>query len=508
MTSWPTSFNAQARHINDSQQREFADHWYLHQEKDLTIQDGISYGGLLRLPVFLLMTETFQKKTRLDSIWKLVKTIVAMLWMFASLLVRPPKKNPQNQHSGREYAFLYAKHAPTGAIAKTLDPIIQALNTRGESVRLFTFDEKQRDALQTQYPTLPCVNLSEGSVSFSHVWSLFRMLVRTTCILLFSAKRANLFDALGQWYYHAPRFLQIDQSLETELHKDTIIVSATEMHPHERLVFTRAKTRTISTILIQHGVTDQTIKNQVVNTPSIASHVFVWGEHAKRYFLKHGVPEQRVTVTGSPALTSLFHSLKRPSRETILTPFALPNRAFILFSGQHFDREKNTALCTLMLEAYKRFSSMTQEPPALLITPHPAKSPYSTVSFYTNLVEKHDLNLEGNVFVRSAKNQIGELLEMADLLITSSSTLHVEAAIKGIPVILLNIDGVPDMDMVTDKAARAAHTEEELTDALRSLQNPIVRESLQTHVPRFLESYISYPDNAVTRVTEKLLTIR
>ncbi|MBI5370008.1 hypothetical protein HZA85_02380 [Candidatus Uhrbacteria bacterium] len=507
MTPRIPTFDASTRQATASWSLEFADHWFLEDGKDLTLHNGISYGGLLRLPVFLSMCEGRESGNERGPWCRLIRSLVAALWKCAHLCVRTENAEPLNHPRGRTFAFLLAKHAPYGAIAKTLDPVVQSLSERGEKVCVFTFDAGQCRALQSRYPKLPCVNLTKGSVPLKQVWSLLCMLGQTTIKLLSSKKRIQMLEPLCQLLFHAPRFLQIEAALKTELHEDMVVISATEMHPFERLILTRAKQQHLRTILIQHGVTNETTKNLVVNTPSIVSSLFVWGSCAKQYFVNHGVDENRITITGSPALTPLFSAPKKGDREQRLAQFSLPDQHFILFSGQHFDLTKNAALCMLVLNAHRQFTSRTSTTWKLLITPHPAKSPYDAKNFFENLVRDHGLKLEHDVFIRSATSNINDLLELPEVLITSSSTLHVEAALQGIPVILLNIDEVADMDMVTLQAAWSAHNAQELALALESQTDPHTQTLIRSHIPTFLKTYVNYPEDAVGCITDRLLRL-
>ncbi len=507
MKSGIPAFDASTRQTTASWSLEFADHWFLEDEKDLTLHNGISYGGLLRLPVFLSMCEGRESGNEQGSWCRLIRSLVAALWKCIRLCVRTKNVEQQNSPRGHTFVFLFAKYAPHGAIAKTLNPVVHALSERGEKVCVFTFDAGQCKALQSQYPKLPCVDLTKGALPLKQVWSLLCMLGQTTIKLLASKRRIQMLEPLCQLLFHAPQFLRMEASLKTELREDMAVISATEMHPFERLILTRAKQQHLPTILIQHGVTNETTKNLVVNTPSIVSSLFVWGLCAKQYFVNHGVDENRITVTGSPALTPLFSAPKKGDREQQLVQFSLPDQRFVLFSGQHFDLTKNAALCMLVLNAYRQFTSRTSMTWKLLITPHPAKSPYDAKNFYENLVRDHDLELEHDVFIRSAISNINDLLELPEVLITSSSTLHVEAALQGIPVILLNIDEVADMDMVTLQAAWSAHNAQELALALESQTDPHTQALIRSHIPAFLKTYINYPEDAVGCITDELLRL-
>ncbi|MEK7619965.1 MAG: UDP-N-acetylglucosamine 2-epimerase [Patescibacteria group bacterium] len=491
------SFDASARHASDSRSREFADHWFLSDGKDLTDIDGISFGHLLRLPVFLSKQDD-DKQT--GSWGTLLRAMISCTEACVRLWGSREAESPQPP--GREYVFLMAKSVPHGAIAKHLQPVMEALHTRGETITIWTFDEAARVALHAQYPSWRCENIGQAHLNLSEIIRLASMLWRTSVPLLVSPQRADILLSLSTLFFHAPRFLALNARLRTRLHQKQVIVSATEMHPMERCVFTRANMRQIPTILIQHGVTNETVKNLVVNTPSIASRLCVWGEAAKRYFLAHKVQPERIWVTGSPALSSINPTLAL-SPEEIRSRFSLPEGGFILFSGQHFDREKNSALARMMLEAF--IQHQAKHPTTkLVITPHPAKSPYTTPGFYQALLAQVGLKENEHVFIRSAKETVYDLIQVSEVLVTSSSTLHVEATRLKTPVILLNIDGIQDMEMVTQGAGLGAHTISELVDTLEASTQTSVLNQLAAQAESFLKDYMNLPSDPVHLVTSTL----
>jgi UDP-N-acetylglucosamine 2-epimerase len=495
------SFDASARYARDSRSREFADHWFILNEKDITEIDGISFGHLLRLSVFLSKQDGDDGQA--GSWGMLLRAMISCAGACVRLWGSRETKSPQP--TGREYVFLMAKSVPHGAIAKHLEPVMEALHARGETVTIWTFDEAACAALQTLFPSWRCENMAQAHLSLSEIIRLASMLWRASVALLVSPQRTDMLPSLSTLFFHTPRFLALNVRLRTRLHQKQVIVSATEMHPMERYVFTRANTNHIPTVLIQHGVTNETVKNLVVNTPSIASRLCVWGEAAKRYFLTHGVQQERIRVTGSPAISSIDPT-PTLSPEEIRSRFSLPEAGFILFSGQHFDREKNTSLARMMLEAFAKHQT-TYPTAKLVITPHPAKSPFTTPSFYQGLLAQIGLKENEHVFIRSTKETVYDLIQACQVLVTSSSTLHVEAARLKTPVILLNVDGVEDMEMVTQGAGLGAHTVSELVQALEASRQPSVRNQLAAQTESFLKDYMNLPGDPVQLVTNTLVEI-
>jgi hypothetical protein len=496
------SFDASARSVSDSESRAFADQWFLSDGKDLTRIDGLSFGHLLRLPVFL------SAQNKQSASWtKLIRAMSSCIGNGARLwLSKQPTSSPTH---GREYVFLLTKSVPHGAIAKHLEPIMHALHSRGETVVIWTFDEAARVALHAQYPLWRCENVTQTHVGFIPLIRLASMLGSVCVSLLRSPARGDYLQPLTTLFFHAPRFLALDAALKKKLRPGLVVISSTEMHPLERLIFTRANEQWIPTVLVQHGVTNETVKNLIVNTPSIASRLCVWGQSAKRYFIKHGVPSDRVVVTGSPALpTSPNPSLARRGelRQMPLAHFSLPGLDYILFSGQHFDGEKNTALAQMMLDAFASFLK-THTSAKLVITPHPAKSPFTTPDFYRCLLQENSLQENKQVFICPATTHVHDLLRASRVLVTSSSTLHVEATLLKTPVILLNIDDVPDMELVEQGAGLGAHNVIELVNALEASAQPSVLEELAAHRDSFLMDYVNLPGDPVTLATAAILEI-
>ncbi|MDO8811355.1 MAG: diguanylate cyclase, partial [Gallionella sp.] len=119
--------------------------------------------------------------------------------------------------------------------------------------------------------------------------------------------------------------------------------------------------------------------------------LYVWGACAKSYFVRHGISEERLVVTGSPLFDSLDQ--QKEIRHELLRRNQLPDKRFILFSSQNFDASKNRALCETTLRAFSQLIKSEQADEkeiALIITLHPARSKHTQETDIETLLSNAD----------------------------------------------------------------------------------------------------------------------
>lgn len=514
----------------DLHSKQLAEKWYKRNDTDFTLHAAISYGSLLTLPLFLLVRDalceayslaryqhifqpdrTIVLTSSLHSTSGLYKTLMVSILKFIRLRLQKFTKQPTPSHNEQEFVFVLAKQELHSSVVKLFIPIIKTLVEMNKRVSLVTFDAKTLAALQTHFPNTHGYDLSRTCPApffryISFLWKLFVNLTRKQHQPPISVDGVQINTRkLGLEKYvleQLPHLFQYHHALAPILHTNMTILSAIETHPKERLVFIRAAQKNIQTILVQHGVTNETTKNILVNTPSVASKLFVWGEGARSYFIKHGTPAERLSVTGSTLFDAQKH--KTETREEILSRNQLPEKRFILFSSQNFDASKNKALCVLTLKAFHDLL-LSHNDVALIITLHPARSLHTRESDVETLIQNRSLVLNETVFIQKTVTEIQNLQQISEFLITSSSTLHIEALLKERPVIMINMDDVEPMDIVKEHAAPEAHTETELLQAMKTLLTQDGKLLYDKEREKFLQQAINFPHSAAEMIVRSLL---
>jgi len=491
-------FDPQTRRVADERARNLSKTWFCHQGIDHTVYRGQSLGSVIELQVFLQARKTGRQFCgRLIYGKKMVRAIFSCLM----LLIRERRFVKSNFHVGAdEYVFVLTKSSPQSSVVKPLLPVIRGLVKGGAKVVLLTGSQATKAELACLVPGGRVVNIvsSDHRRFFGQVSYLCRIFFFG---IVASGERRFAYANL---LHEAPELLFAVRGLDTLSEQAHLLVAATERHVHERFIMEHMKARGVAFILFQHGVTEETVKNIMVNTPSQADKIFAWGELSKQFFLHHGVCEEKIVVTGSPIFDN-FTVLNRDQLAPIFEKYRLPRRPTIFFSGQNFLPEKNTQLIKIVLESFNNLLHQdTDFKPQLLISPHPASAAQTSESYYEALVHESGLKLDENVFIRRIRNNIEKVLQISDVVISSSSTLHVFSALSRKSTILLNIDDVSSMDAVNIGAALEATNKESLINHLRTLLYNKEDHSRLENQEKFVRQYCHWPHYATDDIIKDL----
>ena len=138
------------------------------------------------------------------------------------------------------------------------------------------------------------------------------------------------------------------------------------------------------------------------------------------------------------------------------------NSKQILFVGQNFSRAKNYQLCRHSLDAVRIASKSVKL--QIIIRPHGARSEYTSDEFYKQTIREASFKPSEVLLDRS--DNLYDLIQASDIVVTASSTVHVEAVGLGKNVIMQNIDGIEPMEIVKQGAAIETRNVNELIDAI------------------------------------------
>jgi len=392
------------------------------------------------------------------------------------------------------------------------------LHKEGDSVSIMYFDHKAEQELRKSFPLIDDYIFCRGGISSTRTYAHF-LLKATSCIkssILNNEQEIFQFEngtrikpnrkKIYQYFLNqVPSIFLFQNALKECFQKKMVIVAATDTLLKERLVFACANESEIKTVLIQHGVTNETVKNRQVNTPSISSAICLWGECAKRYYIRHGLLEKRLFVTGSPGFDFLIQSNLSRTSGVLFYKYNLPKKKIILFSVQNFGRSKDVAICRFVLDAYHRLVSKNlklKDETILVVSMHPGNKKSSMKDILQKEAFLYGFVLEKDVFIRSTYLDITDLISISTIFLTSSSTLHIESLILGVLVIMINIDKVEDMDVVLLGAAPAAHSSSELSHFLEYILNDDGKSFFENQRLSFLQKHICYPESATKKIID------
>jgi CDP-glycerol glycerophosphotransferase (TagB/SpsB family) len=291
---------------------------------------------------------------------------------------------------------------------------------------------------------------------------------------------ASYIDSINQFYKRRPHL--------------SCVVLAHDVWPLSKLFALTARQRDIPTLVVQHGVTLDKPYYRIAYTPLSADYLAVWGEDSKSYWIAEGVDPERLIITGSPLFNPLANLQGHYDREKVCHQYGLDsNKKIVLYATQNFPAEKKQRVFFALLHALQAIPEAQ-----LVVKLHPAMA--ETVEFYETILRQKgiDTHEENLFFFKQA--EFNPLLAACDTLVTVHSTVHVEAAFLDKDVIIVNLDGDPDLSIVTHGAALSARTPDALKDALHEiLYGAETRRTLRENRPSFITDYAYRNDGQAAR---------
>jgi hypothetical protein len=266
-----------------------------------------------------------------------------------------------------------------------------------------------------------------------------------------------------------------------------------------RAIVVSARNEGIRSIEVQHGIIQEShdgylhLEGEVAPDQSqrsplspIPDLILVHGEAAKEALVEHGkFPPSSVIVTGSPQVEAVRR--RHDSPEGARRAIGLKaNGLYVLFFGAPYH------VFPADDDHLRAFLDCCRQMPGIvpLLRPHPAE--YTGERYRSAAIEA---GVEAPVL---AQADPFELIVASDIVISHNSTTALDAMVLHRPVIHMNMSGSPDLfPFVNDAGALPARTEQELRDALETLESPAARARLvQRHMPYALRYYADRADPA------------
>lgn len=173
-----------------------------------------------------------------------------------------------------------------------------------------------------------------------------------------------------------------------------------------------AKSKGIPILEVQHGI----FTHLTPVLPPISDKCAVGGDYYKEIYLKRGAKKDQVVVTGWPKFDSLVAQSKRD---------LFKNHKKVLFATQPPDLDLNLKTIETIGTCFDHLNGMY-----LIVKPHPAEDPKA----YTKVCA-----LFKSVVLCSNQENTTSLVAAADVLITVSSTVAIEAVLFDKPIVCLNM---------------------------------------------------------------------
>jgi len=208
-----------------------------------------------------------------------------------------------------------------------------------------------------------------------------------------------------------------------------LLVSPDVADPRIRAFIQLAKARGIPTLEIQFGTCGP---ESVEWRFFLADILAVWGSRPKAVMEMHGVPSERIVITGSPRHDSLTQPTPASVAVTRTQLGAEPGKTLILFASTHSsDPLCNPGVIRAMKEAVFT-ACRTLSNVRLTVKPHPLEDVAETRALAAS-----DSNF---IFLEPAED-IRPFIVACDIFISTGSTATLDALIADKPVICLNFPG-------------------------------------------------------------------
>lgn len=524
--------------------------WFLQNGQDPTLYENISLGKILQVPIFFYFKKTLEKiemllslvgRNKLDEIiffsdreivqliekgggvqtkfyalsslssgWnKILKLLYyrGRLVYFVSYLEKLIQKikSGKKQKSSPEILFFYDKGF------KILEPVREiAARKKGGAFEVITTGDLKIDSyLQKQnivYSTLHSdLNIEPLFFLKKLFWleKTWRKKIKSHPILNYRGinldsknnSLGNLWKKSGLssllYIEAAKRYFKQRKNLKT-------VVLPQDVWPLAKTITLIAQKNNIFTLVVQHGVTLDKEYYRIAYLPLAADKIAVWGEESKNYFLRRGVPENKIKITGFPG----FDRLKAPQFQFNHLAFCErysvnPKKKLILYATQNFSENKKKAVFENILEASRALPQIF-----FIVKLHPA--PEETISFYTSILQEKKLTPKNILFLKDEDTL--SLTQICDLLITVHSTVHIEAAILEKNIIIMNPDHDPELPIVRSKAALSAENPRELKESIKNiLDNPKTQLELKSNRQKFVENYAFKNDGQASQRVWQLI---
>ncbi len=221
--------------------------------------------------------------------------------------------------------------------------------------------------------------------------------------------------------------------------KPRAVVVDEDVNVFNKTLVTCANIGGIKTYCLIHGV-----PNSKINcVPSISSRILAWGPSTKARFVALGVPETKIIEAGAPQYEQL-RSLAIPrAKKEVFRDFAIPenSRLILLALSEVLTHETDTTKyprASLFHDIFERSLRITlgfiakHDDTRLLVKPHPR---YQHDWFTKGIIDEFDAGVRQRTQVVQ-KYPSEKIVAASDLVLTTGSTVHYEAALLRRPAMV------------------------------------------------------------------------
>ena len=297
--------------------------------------------------------------------------------------------------------------------------------------------------------------------------------------------------------HHLPNYLDLYEKFLDFFSKfpPKEIIQLFEYGQIEKVILMAAKKNGIRTLAIQHGIIHdhhidymhQEIQStrEPLGNP-IADLTLTFGDFYRKTLIQSGnYPPEKVFVIENPAFYKIEEIKKNLSRMSILKKFDLPDKKIILLPTDYSFTKSITnpgrKILDLLEKNFKKENEIL-----LLIRPHPGDF------FNQDYLDE----LYPNKIFKCSKGSLLEDIYISDLIITNGSTVAIDAAFFGKPIIyfdLLNENNASNIQkyMISKKIAISPPREELFQKIMLVLSGNEKNLEIEKGIDDFLNDFFS-----------------
>ncbi|MFY9300373.1 MAG: CDP-glycerol glycerophosphotransferase family protein [Candidatus Nitrosotenuis sp.] len=301
---------------------------------------------------------------------------------------------------------------------------------------------------------------------------------------------------------YIPTFLQLMCELEKfmKLTAPKVIIQAYETGPYAKCFEVVAKKLGIKTIGIQHGFlyegnpdySHKEIWNekQPLGNP-LPDLMLVFGEYYKKILVeKSHYPQSNIAIMGNPSFYNINELKKVMNRESLLAKYGFEDKKIILIplSFRLTYYSKNNPDDILLDNLFKGLRDHTDL--TILLRPHPGD--YEDIE--KRLTTKYD-----SANFRISKGSLIEDLLISDAVVTTVSTVGLDAAVFEKPVIFVNVAGMAtsslggfQKEMIENDMAISVSPEELISTILSLKKGELWETEKSAKRKQFMHSHFNF----------------
>ncbi len=276
-----------------------------------------------------------------------------------------------------------------------------------------------------------------------------------------------------------------------------------------RTLVTAAGTRGVPSVVIQHGAPYDLQPTGL--SPVSAGKIAAWGAYSEECFRRWGVPAEKIALTGAPRYDRIDRGDEQAAREKVAAATGWDGKCpLIVYACDPYHREGREDYAGIPSSKQEEEEHLLCFMEGIALNPdcfgvlkrHPKDNDAQWIHM---LMQGHAAQKRLSVLQHFP---MPELLRACDALVTTYSTVAMEAMLLDKPVITVNLTGQPDLQPHAELgAALPVLRREDMTGALREvLDNEQTRARLRQSARKAVSYYFSADNIPAAKRVAALLT--